>query len=159
MGVRAAKPVASDHRAALRAPKRASVALHAAEGLLFPGCSSSTTAGSLRSSGCPTLHFAFMHLSSSEQPPRTLQQLHPLTCSSNLVMTAWTHSTGLCAAMLRRVPVPLPARPGSAQPRSACQTAPRHPQTLQAENRETERGSVLHSQPSPPRRHDTPPEV
>lgn len=29
------------------------------------------------------------------------------TCSSNLLMMAWTHSTGLCAAMLRRMRAPL----------------------------------------------------
>lgn len=28
------------------------------------------------------------------------------TCSSNLLMMAWTHSTGLCAAMLRRMRAP-----------------------------------------------------
>lgn len=38
-------------------------------------------------------------------PPKKSISLHPssesahLTCSSNLVITAWTHSTGLCAAM------------------------------------------------------------
>lgn len=29
------------------------------------------------------------------------------TCSSNRLMMAWTHSTGLCAAMLRRMRAPL----------------------------------------------------
>lgn len=37
----------------------------------------------------------------------------PFTCSSNRLITAWTHSTGLCAAMVRRMQTAGAPPPGS----------------------------------------------
>lgn len=59
-----------------------------------------------------TEHYAVCVLAFS---PRNVKAHHRLpsldvffTCSSNLLMMAWTHSTGLCAAMLRRMREPQP---------------------------------------------------
>lgn len=49
----------------------------------------------------------------------------PFTCSSNRLITAWTHSTGLCAAMVRRMLTAGAPPPGSpkSEPRRLIQRA------------------------------------
>lgn len=50
-----------------------------------------------------TLAFSPRDVNDRQRPPELGVFL---TCSSNLLMMAWTHSTGLCAAMLRRMRAP-----------------------------------------------------
>lgn len=51
---------------------------------------------------CIVCMLAFFGLEMSNPPTSVF-----FTCSSNRLMMAWTHSTGLCAAMLRRMRSPL----------------------------------------------------
>ncbi len=82
------------------------------------------------------------------------------TCSSNRLMMAWTHSTGLCAAMLRRMRAPLCLLSITFAIPIPALDSPRVRQIIKEENKGGGGfGLVFHIKHTPPRRHDTPPEV